>query len=105
MRWKVWGLSLTVTGSHRGGFRQGESVMKQILIIEDDMALANGLCRALSLKEMQTISCDSLQKARQILAGQECVLVLLDVNLPDGNGFDFLKEVKKEGYTGDFADC
>ena len=43
--------------------------MKNILSIEDDMVLANGLCRALSSKEMQTISCDNLQEARQVLTG------------------------------------
>lgn len=70
--------------------------MKKILIIEDDVTLANGLCRALSSEEMQTISCDNLQHAKKALAGQEYDLVLLDVNLPDGSGFDFLKELKEK---------
>lgn len=70
--------------------------MKQILIIEDDTALANGLCRALSSNEIQTKSCDSLQESRQALKEQSCDLILLDVNLPDGNGFDFLKEIKEK---------
>lgn len=70
--------------------------MKRILIVEDDIALANGLCRALSSEEMQTISCDNLQEARRMLTGQAYDLVLLDVNLPDGNGFDFLKEIKEK---------
>ncbi|MCM1497467.1 MAG: response regulator transcription factor [Clostridium sp.] len=70
--------------------------MKQILIIEDDTALANGLCRALSSEEIQTISADSLEEAGRLWEGQNCDLILLDVNLPDGNGFDFLKEIKEK---------
>ncbi|MDE6434682.1 MAG: response regulator transcription factor [Lachnospiraceae bacterium] len=70
--------------------------MKNILIIEDDRALANGLCRALSSKEMQTISCDNLQEARRVMTGHGYDLILLDVNLPDGDGFDFLKEIKEK---------
>lgn len=73
--------------------------MKGILIIEDDTALASGLCRALSSKEIQTKSCDSLQGSRLELKEQNYDLILLDVNLPDGNGFDFLKEIKEKADT------
>lgn len=73
--------------------------MKRILIIEDDTALASGLCRALSSKEIQTKSCDSLQGSRLELKEQNYDLILLDVNLPDGNGFDFLKEIKEKADT------
>lgn len=73
--------------------------MKGILIIEDDTALASGLCRALSSKEIQTKSSDSLQGSRLELKEQNYDLILLDVNLPDGNGFDFLKEIKEKADT------
>lgn len=72
--------------------------VKHILIIEDDISLANGLCRALVSSEVQTESCGTLAEAAGRLAvwnEKELPLLLLDVNLPDGNGFDFLKTVKE----------
>jgi len=68
--------------------------MKNILIIEDDSALTTGLCRALSSDEACTTGCHCLREARTLLQKNSYALVLLDVNLPDGNGFDFLKEIK-----------
>jgi DNA-binding response OmpR family regulator len=68
--------------------------MKNILIIEDDSALTTGLCRALSSGEIHTAGCHCLREARTMLQQEVYALILLDVNLPDGNGFDFLKEIK-----------
>ncbi|MBQ2824146.1 MAG: response regulator transcription factor [Oscillospiraceae bacterium] len=70
--------------------------MKKILIIEDDTALANGLCRALSSEDASAESAESLKKARSKLESGSFGLVILDVNLPDGNGFDFLREIKEK---------
>ena len=39
--------------------------------------------------------CRTLQEAREILKREDITLVLLDVNLPDGNGLDFVREIKK----------
>lgn len=68
--------------------------MKNILVIEDDSALTMGLCRALSSDEIHTSGCHCLREAGIMLQKKSYDLVLLDVNLPDGNGFDFLKEIK-----------
>lgn len=73
--------------------------MNYILIVEDDASLANGLCRALADAETQTESCGALAEARVRLGDWkqgEMPLLLLDVNLPDGSGFDFLREVKEK---------
>lgn len=66
-----------------------------ILIIEDDSSLAAGLCRALASDKHQTTACRSLKDARKLLQKNSYVLVILDVNLPDGSGFDFLQELKQ----------
>lgn len=68
---------------------------KRILIVEDDDALANGLCRALASQEAEAERCALLGRAREKLAQEEYSLVILDINLPDGNGFDFLAEIKQ----------
>ena len=69
--------------------------MKQLLIIvEDDKSLNQGLCKALADQNRQVISCQNIRAAREQLTLGGAALVLLDINLPDGNGLDFLQEIK-----------
>ena len=69
--------------------------MEQILIIEDDIALNKGLCKALTTDSRQLISCTDIRSAREQILCSMPSLILLDINLPDGSGLDFLKELKK----------
>ena len=69
--------------------------MEQILIIEDDIALNKGLCKALTTDSRQLISCTDIRSAREQILCSTPSLILLDINLPDGSGLDFLKEIKK----------
>lgn len=69
--------------------------MKRILIIEDDRDLNQGLCLALQNSAHQIVSCFDLQSGRRALAEQTVDLILLDINLPDGNGLTFLQELRK----------
>ena len=72
--------------------------MNTILIIEDDKSLADGLVRALSSEQNAAESCSCIRSAREKIEQnsiQHYSLILLDANLPDGNGFDFLTELKK----------
>ena len=62
-------------------------IMDTILIIEDDKSLAEGLSRALSAEQTKAVSCGCLREARRLLQADAFALVLLDINLPDGNGF------------------
>lgn len=68
--------------------------MTQICIVEDDRNLNRGLCLALKSDTIQTFSCFDLQSARNILVNHSISLVLLDIQLPDGSGLDFLSEIK-----------
>ena len=70
--------------------------MKQILIVEDDIALNSGLCRALNGDDRHIVSCNTLRDAREQIMISKPTLVLLDINLPDGIGFDLLKEIKSQ---------
>nr|WP_330420593.1 response regulator [Roseburia sp. AM59-24XD] len=70
--------------------------MEQILIVEDDRGLNAGLCRALKEPGRRTISCQSLQAAREQLITGSVSLVLLDISLPDGNGLTLLREIKEQ---------
>ena len=69
--------------------------MEQILILEDDIALNQGLCKALKAENRKIVSCETIKAARdQLLCGCPS-LILLDINLPDGSGLDFLQELKR----------
>ncbi|MEA4919457.1 MAG: response regulator transcription factor [Clostridiaceae bacterium] len=73
--------------------------MKKILLIEDDKALSNGICLALQTNEIQIETCFDLYSAYSKMNQNTYDLMILDVNLPDGNGLDFLKELRKKGTT------
>ncbi len=70
--------------------------MQQILIVEDDTTLNQGLCKALADENRKTVSCENIADAKAQIALGTVSLVLLDINLPDGNGIEFLREVKAE---------
>ena len=68
--------------------------MKRILIIEDDPALGQGIRLALQGSEMELAVSECLQDAKQRMNWQDYDLILLDINLPDGNGLDFLRNIR-----------
>lgn len=68
--------------------------MKKILVVEDDLALSAGLCFELDTCGYLSVAAYNCQKAQQLLKSEHFNLVILDVNLPDGNGFDLCREVK-----------
>ena len=70
--------------------------MKQILIIEDDKGLNQGLCKALKTDNRQIISCVDLRTAAEQLLCQMPDLILLDLNLPDGNGLTLLQQLRAQ---------
>lgn len=64
----------------------------KILIVEDDLALNNGI--ALSLNAEQTLQAFTVAEARAMLE-EGADLIILDINLPDGNGLDLCREIRK----------
>lgn len=69
--------------------------MKQLMIVEDDKELNQGLCKALKTEDLQIVSCQNLKSAREQLQCGGVSLVLLDINLPDGSGLDLLREIRE----------
>lgn len=70
--------------------------MERILVSEDDLALNAGLCFELDTKGYISVAAYNCAKARYLLSSETFSLILLDVNLPDGNGFDLCREIKRE---------
>lgn len=68
--------------------------MKKLLVIEDNAALAQGIKIALQNETIQIETAFSLKEAEQKMKEHTFDLLLLDINLPDGNGLTFLKELR-----------
>ena len=66
----------------------------RILVVEDDKLLNNTLCYNLSTSGYDVDSALSKAAAVQYFMKEKYELVILDVNLPDGNGFDLCGELK-----------
>jgi DNA-binding response OmpR family regulator len=66
--------------------------MKHITIIEDDIGLNNGI--VLALKREGFTFCQ-LYRLGDFRPSEPTDLIILDINLPDGNGFDFLRKLRR----------
>lgn len=70
--------------------------MKKIFVIEDDSAIAKGLCIALREDGFDVDSeSDGLKAYKKVLAGNFDI-ILLDIMLPSKNGIDICRDLRKE---------
>lgn len=72
--------------------------MIKILLVEDDDTIAFGIRVSLAKKGYEVTGCVSLAEAKQIFS-KAFALVLLDLNLPDGSGYEFCRWIKKQYST------
>lgn len=70
--------------------------MKKILIIEDDRALGEGIALGLGTAFYRFARCETLKEAQEAWNREGFDLVILDINLPDGSGYDFLKMCRSQ---------
>jgi two-component system, NtrC family, response regulator AtoC len=70
--------------------------MERILIVDDDLSLCHFLTKALSHKGYEVVACHRGREALDVVRGREADLILLDNKLPDRNGLEILKEIKRE---------
>ena len=67
----------------------------RLLVVEDDRLLNNTLCYNLSTAGYIVDAAMTKSAAAKFCEAQDYDLIVLDVNLPDGSGFDFCKEIKE----------
>lgn len=67
----------------------------RILVVEDDRLLNNTLCYNLSTAGYLVEAAMTKAAASTLSSKQDYDLIVLDVNLPDGSGFDFCNEIKE----------
>lgn len=68
--------------------------MKRILVVEDDIMLNSGLCYNLQLDQYEVVPAYTTAAALEKIKSENFELIVLDVNLPDGDGFDLCKQIK-----------
>ncbi|MCI5208723.1 MAG: response regulator, partial [Candidatus Electrothrix sp. ATG2] len=73
-------------------FLEGDEV---ILAVDDYQAIVVLLQNFLHQRGLKTLIANSAQESRQTLKSVPVALILLDINLPDGNGTELISEIKK----------
>ena len=70
--------------------------MSRILLLEDDLSLINGLSFAFQKQGYETDIARTVAEAEQFRQQGSYDLLVLDVSLPDGSGFDFCRRVRQD---------
>jgi DNA-binding NtrC family response regulator len=71
--------------------------MKQtrVLILDDESTLRTALFRLLDRKGFQVVTAQRIEEARSFMSPEKPFdMAIIDMNLPDGNGLDFVSEIK-----------
>jgi len=70
--------------------------VKKILLVENDLSLIEGLKFSLNKHGFDITIARTLQEALAYIAQNDYHLVLLDLILPDGSGFDICKNIRQK---------
>lgn len=71
----------------------------KIFLLEDDTFLRDGLCEILESNGYQVTSVSAIKDAREMLKSSSFEIIILDVMLPDGSGFDLCQEIRNTGIS------
>lgn len=69
--------------------------MKRILFVEDDLSLINGISFALKKQGYETDIARTVSEAEKSWSRKNYDLVILDISLPDGSGYDLCKKIRE----------
>ncbi|MDD5349986.1 MAG: two-component system response regulator CreB [Chthoniobacteraceae bacterium] len=67
----------------------------KILLVEDEPSIADNIVYALKTEGFEVVWCPTAEKALAAFAEADFKLVVLDIGLPDINGFDVCKRLRK----------
>ncbi|MBQ5967814.1 MAG: response regulator transcription factor [Clostridiales bacterium] len=65
------------------------------LIVDDEKAIADNTCEYFNMFDVKTRACYSMAEALSFFSENETGLVLLDINLGDGSGFELCKHIRE----------
>ena len=73
--------------------------MPDILVVEDDENLNRGITFSLKKSGYEVFSAESVKKAKRIASDNNVDVTICDVNLPDGNGLEFVRWMRSNYNT------
>ena len=73
--------------------------MKKLLLIEDNESILKGLTYSLEQEKFEVDVSKNVHNAKEKLDSNEYDLIILDIMLPDGNGFELCKYIKEQKDT------
>src|SRR4029078_3473779 len=86
--------------SSAGYNRLGEVPKKRVLVIDDDLPLRGMLAAALRQHGFQVLLAGDGAEGQRALTTHNPDVVLLDLAMPDVNGWDFLQRLQETGHLG-----
>lgn len=69
--------------------------MKKILILEDDKSMLMGISKSLKKQGYETYNALTIKSAGHLISNNTIDMAILDLNLPDGDGILFCKQLRK----------
>ena len=67
----------------------------RVLLVEDDEAIAMGLNYSLQKEGYEVVVVKNVAETRSVLNEEKLDICILDINLPDGSGYDLCREIKR----------
>lgn len=71
----------------------------KLLIVDDEVEILSTLKRFFSLNECDTITANSAAEALKIIENEKINIALLDINMPEMDGIELLKRIKKWDFS------
>lgn len=68
-----------------------------LFLLEDDSAISMGISYSLTNEGYSVTAASSVKQGLEIIKNNSFSLYILDLNLPDGSGYEVCKEIKKQG--------
>ncbi|MGH8023669.1 MAG: ATP-binding response regulator, partial [Limisphaerales bacterium] len=88
----------THAASHSEGFQHGPAIKSiRILLVEDHEPTRTTLAALLLRRKYDVVTAATAQEARSLAKDRPFDLLITDIGLPDGNGYDLMKELGKAG--------
>jgi CheY-like chemotaxis protein len=88
-------------GGRSGTREEGDRIVatRPVLVVEDDPTLARAIARNLSARGYAVRSATTVADATAAIAEADPALVLLDIDLPDGSGWEVLRGLRAAGHS------
>ncbi len=71
----------------------------KVLLVEDNLSIAKGLIYAFKQNEFEVSHAQNIKEAENMLKAEKFNIIILDVMLPDGNGFELYEKIKQDYFT------